>query len=892
MAIKLFISYSHKDEIYRNALVTFLSPLKRAGIIEIWHDRVIEAGEKWHKEICSRIEEAKIILLLVSPDFLDSEYIYEVELKYALQKDARKEARVIPVILRPCLWKTTPLATLQALPSKSKAVSLWQNQDEAFLSIAGGIDKIAAAMRRTALKTPKGAGSRKSKPDLHRVRALKLERLKLNEHFSWLATIPDLFSEKGRLKDSTIHSINHYLHSLKNKNSTLDYLDGYQPLPFDKMFSGVRLGYPRSIHLNESNTCKYCSSREPSVLVHMGDKELANVLEFVSSNNSILVVGQPGIGKTTFLKYLINEYLKHPLGWLPVKIDFSELINKKRPLFDCLVEPFIDFGFTDVHAFFQKLLVNKRVLLLLDALDDVPTENERQELGKEIENFISKYQGNKCIITCRNGITITKNLREHFRTVEVIDFDQDQIAQFAQNWFKGKEKTGEAFIFQINQRGFEGFAQLAKNPLLLSLLCKYFEDTGELCHKKIDIYDHAIDTMIYRYMKHRSHPLVGMANQLSKNQRIDLHTRIAYHAFRNSSYIFDHSFLIEEINDYLTFLPKADRMRFRKAGNRSMDGDEMLNSVIVNFGLLMEAGRDSYSFAHSSIHDYLAAKYMVKNLGNDQDRELDELIDFHLLQVQWNDVWMMYASMIPDATSFISKCAIYRQKRVDIHLAYFFSSLYKSSTALTTDVLLGGIKILGINSSLRTMLNLRIIQHLYSYLSTNQEFHHGQIKKDAIAAKTVALTVHADLVEMLAQSSELAKEIDLVEDKLEKAFRNLPSTILCDLTALVIDIIENPASVKASLATVKRSLQSDQVRQADQLLHLYSKVDSHASFKKCVQIFMESYHEIMDLKRRLSLHELTDSEIRFLRQYLYINQLVFRCFHVARVQELHSIDIL
>jgi hypothetical protein len=135
----LFFSYSHRDETLRDELETHLTVLKRQGIITTWHDRRIGAGKEIDKEISHYLEEAEIILLLVSPDFLASDYCYNVEMTRALERHRCGEARVIPVILRPCDWHNAFFGTLMAVPKDGKPVTKYPNQDEAFLEVVGAI---------------------------------------------------------------------------------------------------------------------------------------------------------------------------------------------------------------------------------------------------------------------------------------------------------------------------------------------------------------------------------------------------------------------------------------------------------------------------------------------------------------------------------------------------------------------------------------------------------------------------------------------------------------------------------------------------------------------------------------------------------------------------------
>ena len=149
--IRLFYSYSLKDETLRDELEEALALLKRQGLISGWHDRRIGAGDEWKGEIDKNLEEAQVFLLLVSSSFLASDYCWDVETKRAVERHDRGEAKVIPVVLRPCEWHGAPFGKLQALPKDGKAVTSWTNKDEAWTDVALGI--------RRAIETMKGSSA-------------------------------------------------------------------------------------------------------------------------------------------------------------------------------------------------------------------------------------------------------------------------------------------------------------------------------------------------------------------------------------------------------------------------------------------------------------------------------------------------------------------------------------------------------------------------------------------------------------------------------------------------------------------------------------------------------------------------------------------------------------
>ena len=145
MAIKIFFCYAHEDELLLNKLKAHLRPLQRQGLIDIWYDRDISAGTEWEREISEQLNTAQIILLLVSPDFMDSDYCYSKEMQKAMERDGGGEARVIPVLIRPVIWQNAPFSKIQVLPSNAKPITNWRNRDQAFLDIVQGIEQTAKA---------------------------------------------------------------------------------------------------------------------------------------------------------------------------------------------------------------------------------------------------------------------------------------------------------------------------------------------------------------------------------------------------------------------------------------------------------------------------------------------------------------------------------------------------------------------------------------------------------------------------------------------------------------------------------------------------------------------------------------------------------------------------
>jgi hypothetical protein len=159
--LSVFVAYAREDEFHLEALHTHLAMLRRQGQVDVWYDRRIEPGKDWEREIDREIETAALILLLVSPNFLDSDYCFGTEMQIALRRHNAGGARVIPIVVRPCEWQKTELAKIQALPKDGLPISRWSDNDVAWLDVTAGIRRaVDSLLQEPANQAGTGRGSR------------------------------------------------------------------------------------------------------------------------------------------------------------------------------------------------------------------------------------------------------------------------------------------------------------------------------------------------------------------------------------------------------------------------------------------------------------------------------------------------------------------------------------------------------------------------------------------------------------------------------------------------------------------------------------------------------------------------------------------------------------
>ena len=139
MPFSVFISYSHQDRAFRKELETHLSNLRRQNVITSWYDGDISPGGEWESQIIEHLNTDQIILLLISADFIASDFCYSIEMTQAIARHNANQARVLPIILRPTDWKGAPFAKLKVLPTDGKAITRWPTRDDAYEDIVHGI---------------------------------------------------------------------------------------------------------------------------------------------------------------------------------------------------------------------------------------------------------------------------------------------------------------------------------------------------------------------------------------------------------------------------------------------------------------------------------------------------------------------------------------------------------------------------------------------------------------------------------------------------------------------------------------------------------------------------------------------------------------------------------
>jgi len=635
--LRVFFSYSHQDDQYRIRLEKALRLLERQGRIEAWSDRKLLPGDRWEEGIERELERADLILFLVSDDFMASEFIQGKEMKRALEREAAGEARVVPVIVRPCHWHPALFGKLQALPTDGQAVTdpAWGSEDAAWADVSKGLWKLVDALAAERAEAEEEAGS----------------------------TSTGASTPVSGQADPT-----RYLEALEARNAYVEIrgmgAQVAEQLPLDRVYTRLRItgGADRG----EEKGLEEARLDQPRHL------ELPEVLR---RSRHAVFVGDPGAGKTTFLRFAALVLARARLRGEPalarreLGIEGDSEDNLPFPIFVRLSRfaeflrdhpdetypvdapehllRYLDFDLRGRHLLpagdLRRRVGAGGCFLLLDGLDEVtgPLRPRVADIVNELVALVPEYEPNRHLITCRTrayeGLTRLGGLRAY----PLAPFEADQVAAFVHGWsralfqvrgsFSGEAASEEAARQEAEEYesqllaaidSHENVGPLTESPLMLTMLAVVHWNQTELPERRNELYEKAVEYLLETRKKLAPFPVPLRREAL---QALAL-------AMFTDGYGVQRSLGLPEAGRAVAAVLQVDEEAARY----------FLDQESLRSGLLVSRSEGEVEFWHLSFQEYLAALELATN--PDYWEVLSD--DGRLHDDRWNEVVLLFAGCL------------------------------------------------------------------------------------------------------------------------------------------------------------------------------------------------------------------------------------------------------
>ncbi len=356
----------------------------------------------------------------------------------------------------------------------------------------------------------------------------------------------------------------------------------------------------------------------------------------------LMVLGGPGVGKSTFLRKVGLEALKGKHtdqqdrfhhACIPVFLALQRFNSKEIKIEQVIAREFEACGFPDAADFAQAALEGGKLLILLDGLDEVPLEHLDHAIT-QIQDLVDRYSQNRFIASCR--VAAYKGGFPRFKDVAMAAFEDEQIEQFIRNWFRSPQdqetNTADQCWELLKRPEYAAAKELAQTPLLLTLLCAVYDEGLDFPKNRAALYGEALDVLLRKWASEKRIQHNPIYQELSLELERELLADIAFESFVEDQLFFNKRSVTDQIRAFLVSNLNAPK---------HLDSEKVLEAIEVQQGILVERARDAYSFSHLTFQEYLTAQYIVDN------QQIEWLVTNHLTDDRWKEVFLLVAGLMP-----------------------------------------------------------------------------------------------------------------------------------------------------------------------------------------------------------------------------------------------------
>jgi predicted NACHT family NTPase len=352
----------------------------------------------------------------------------------------------------------------------------------------------------------------------------------------------------------------------------------------------------------------------------------------------LMVLGGPGMGKTTFLRKVGLEALKQGQGeyehiLIPVFLELRQCREEKDLELEAkIAEEFKNCGLDRYEECTERLLKNGKLLILLDGLDEVPI-NLLPKMTRAIQDLVDRYDKNRFIVSCRIAFYRSFETFQRFRDIAIADFSPPQIKSLIHAWFQshGQVELEQRCWDKLTSDEHRSTLELVKTPLFLTLVCILFQNKKELPKNRATLYENAVSVLLEGLDSAKQIERQRTYEKMDGKRRELMLEKIAYDNFVANRLFFQQGEIALQIEEVLkNLLPEEDLV----------DGKKVLREVEEHHGLLVNRYDDVFSFSHLTIQEFLTAKHIISN-----NLDIEQVIREHLFDSRWREVWLLLAGL-------------------------------------------------------------------------------------------------------------------------------------------------------------------------------------------------------------------------------------------------------
>ncbi|MDJ0731738.1 MAG: NACHT domain-containing protein [Crocosphaera sp.] len=420
-----------------------------------------------------------------------------------------------------------------------------------------------------------------------------------------------------------------YVIKYNQRHGFLNVLGMGQPVSLESVYTKVNF---------RSETIRGFESLEAQETVFrkraLQDEETRLGMTVAKETDYLMVLGGPGTGKSTFLRKLGLEALKgdkgeYIKGYIPVLLELRELKDKQVDLVEKIGLEFKNCGLEKYQDCTQELLAKGKLLILLDGLDEVPTEC-LAEISTKIKNLVDSYSNNRFVASCRIAAFRHFHSFQRFTQVVIADFDDQQVKTFIDNWFAShfQPEWGQQCWDKLSSESHQATKELTRTPLLLTLICLLFRKTGQFPANKYTVYERTLKVLLDEWDASKEITRQRIYQQLDTRRKELMLAQIAYHNFVDNVLFFPGREIAKQIERVLEKMLPKDTV---------IDGRVVLREVELQHGILVERQADIYSFSHLTLQEYLTMVHIF-----DEDLLDQKLVDKYLCDSRWREVFLSW----------------------------------------------------------------------------------------------------------------------------------------------------------------------------------------------------------------------------------------------------------